>query len=113
SRRAAVPPARDRWSGRAEDEADLTTVVCEYAEQYPHYGYCLITSLLRANGYDVNHKRIECIWRQGGLQQPKRKAYNRRYGKGAMLNNAQLPSIMSGAMTSLRIIPKTDSEYVF
>lgn len=65
-----------------EDESRLTETVREYANKYPHYGYRLITGLLQANGYDVNHKRIEHIWRREGLQQPKRKAYKRRYGDG-------------------------------
>jgi transposase InsO family protein len=65
-----------------DDEAELTEKVGDYAHRYPQYGYRLVTGLLQAQGIDVNHKRVERIWRQEGLQQPKRTAYKRRYGKG-------------------------------
>jgi transposase InsO family protein len=64
------------------DEVALVNSLREYAQQYPQYGYRMITALLQREGYAVNHKRIECLWRQEGLQQPKRKAYKRRYGEG-------------------------------
>lgn len=66
----------------AEDEKKLTQVIRDYAHQHPQYGYRLITGLLQADGIDVNHKRVERIWRREGLQQPKRTAYKRRYGEG-------------------------------
>ena len=47
------------------------------AEDYGRYGYRRIGALLRAEGFHVNHKRIERLWRQEGLKvpqkQPKRK----------------------------------------
>ena len=36
----------------------------ELAEQYGRYGYRMITGLLRLEGWRVNHKRIERIWRR-------------------------------------------------
>jgi len=46
------------------------------ASRYGRYGYRRVTALLRAEGWEVNHKRVERIWRQEGLkvprQQPKR-----------------------------------------
>jgi putative transposase len=66
----------------AEDEVELTQLIRDYAHRYPQYGYRLIMGLLQADGMEVNHKRIERIWRREGLQQPKRTAYKRRYGEG-------------------------------
>ena len=66
----------------AKDEAELTKVIRDYAYRHPQYGYRLITGLMQADGIDVNHKRVERIWRREGLQQPKRIAYKRRYGEG-------------------------------
>jgi putative transposase len=46
------------------------------ATRYGRYGYRRITALLRAEGWQVNHKRVERIWRVEGLKvskkQPKR-----------------------------------------
>ena len=60
----------------ADDEIVLTERVIELASQYGRYGYRRVTALLRNEGWIVNHKRVECIWRREGLQvtqkQPKR-----------------------------------------
>ena len=46
--------------------------IVEMASQYGRYGYRRITALLRNEGWRVNHKRVERIWRQEGLKVPKR-----------------------------------------
>ena len=60
-----------------DDEAQLTEAVTILALQYGRYGYRRITALLKEDGWQVNHKRVERIWRREGLkvprQQPKRK----------------------------------------
>ena len=40
--------------------------------QYGRYGYRRITALLRDEGWRVNHKRVERIWRQEGLKVPRK-----------------------------------------
>jgi len=40
--------------------------------QYGRYGYRRITALLRDEGWRVNHKRVERIWRWEGLKVPRR-----------------------------------------
>ena len=49
----------------------------QLASGYDRYGYRKVTALLREEGWRVNHKRIERLWRQEGLKvpqkQPKRK----------------------------------------
>ena len=42
------------------------------AAKYGRYGYRRVTALLRLEGWRVNHKRIERIWRQEGLKVPQR-----------------------------------------
>jgi transposase InsO family protein len=42
------------------------------AREYGRYGYRRITAMLRAEGWQVNHKRVERIWRQEGLKVPKK-----------------------------------------
>ena len=51
--------------------------VIAYATEYGRYGYRRIAALLRMDGWGINDKRVERIWRQEGLKvpakQPKRK----------------------------------------
>ena len=53
-----------------EDEGRLKADVIALASQYGRYGYRRITALLQQAGWQVNHKRIERIWRQEGLKVP-------------------------------------------
>ena len=54
------------------DEAVLCAEIVQLASQYGRYGYRRITVLLQNDGWRVNHKRVERIWRQEGLKVPKR-----------------------------------------
>jgi len=55
-----------------DDEAPLVRRIIELAAAYGRYGYRIITGMLRAEGWHVNHKRIERIWREQGLKIPKK-----------------------------------------
>jgi hypothetical protein len=55
-----------------EDEAALTAAIIALAVQYGRYGYRRITALLRRDGWTVNVKRVERIWRREGLKVPAR-----------------------------------------
>ena len=46
--------------------------ITRLALKYGRYGYKRITALLRMEGWQVNHKRVERIWREEGLKVPKR-----------------------------------------
>jgi transposase InsO family protein len=50
----------------ADDEPLLTKRIIALAAHYGRYGYRRITALLRREGWLVNHKRVERIWRQEG-----------------------------------------------
>ena len=50
----------------------LTARIIGLATTYGRYGYRLITGLLRNEGWNVNHKRVERIWRKEGLKVPKK-----------------------------------------
>lgn len=52
--------------------------ITELAIEYGRYGYRRITALLRNEGWRVNHKRVERIWREEGLKVPKRQPKRRR-----------------------------------
>jgi len=53
-----------------EDEDLLTGRILQLACCYGRYGYRRITALLRHEGWQVNHKRVERIWRKEGLRVP-------------------------------------------
>ena len=60
-----------------KDEEALTNRIVQLASEYGRYGYRRITALLWREGWKINHKRVERIWRREGLKvpqkQPKRK----------------------------------------
>jgi len=62
-RKLPTPPA---------DEKPLTSAIIRLAQQYGRYGYRRITALLRNEGWVVNAKRVERIWRREGLKVPQR-----------------------------------------
>jgi len=61
-----------------DDEAELTADIVRLASRYGRYGYRRVTALLRAEGWLVNHKRVERIWRREGLKVPKKQAMRGR-----------------------------------
>lgn len=61
-----------------EDEALLTQAVIFLATKYGRYGYRRITALLRQDGWRVNHKRVERIWRREGLKVPQKQPKRER-----------------------------------
>ena len=50
----------------------------QLASSYGRYGYRKVTALLREEGWWVNHKRIERLWRQEGLKVPQKQPKRRR-----------------------------------
>jgi putative transposase len=55
-----------------DDEERLVGQIVRLATQYGRYGYRRITALLRNDGWRVNHKRVERIWRREGLKVPQK-----------------------------------------
>lgn len=48
------------------------------AKQYGRYGYRKIAELLSVQGWRINHKKVERIWREEGLQLPQRHKKRKR-----------------------------------
>ena len=61
-----------------DDEPHLVSRMIELASEYGRYGYRRITMMLRAEGWPVNPKRIERLWRQEGLKVPAKQPKRRR-----------------------------------
>ena len=53
---------------REDDEEALRTDIVGLASQYGRYGYRRIHALLQREGWRINHKRVERIWREEGLK---------------------------------------------
>jgi transposase InsO family protein len=54
------------------DEEELRKEIVMLASKFGRYGYRRVTGLLHNAGWQVNHKRVERIWRQEGLKVPNR-----------------------------------------
>jgi putative transposase len=67
----ATKPDRDRA---------LTERMQELARKNPRRGYRYIWSLLRREGWYVNRKRVQRLWRQAGLRVPPQQHKRRRLG---------------------------------
>ena len=64
-----IARSSQRYRVRSGDaEAPLTHRMVALATRYGRYGYRRITALLRQEGWRVNHKRVERIWRREGLE---------------------------------------------
>jgi transposase InsO family protein len=50
----------------------LVKRIIDLARRFGRYGCRRITALLRGEGWRVNHKRVERVWRQEGLKVPSR-----------------------------------------
>ena len=56
----------------ASDEGALRGDIVRLASRFGRYGYRRVTDMLRIEGWGVNYKRVERIWRQEGLKVPER-----------------------------------------
>ena len=61
-----------------DDEARLVARMVELATQYGRYGSRRVTAILHGEGWKVNPKRVERLWRQEGLKVPSRQPKRRR-----------------------------------
>jgi putative transposase len=55
-----------------DDEEPLSAAIVSLASRYGRYGYRRVTALLQHAGWEVNHKRVERIWRREGLKVPQK-----------------------------------------
>ena len=74
-------------------EVETVALIREYAHEQPMYGYRIITAMLKHDGFHINRKRVYRIWRQEGLQLPRRKTVKRRFGASTgKLQRASYPN---------------------
>ena len=67
------PRTTQRYLPRVrEDEGRLCSEIVRLASRYGRYGYRRVMALLQKEGWWVNHKRVERIWRREGLRVPRK-----------------------------------------
>jgi transposase InsO family protein len=54
------------------EKEKLIARIAQLATKYGRYGYRRVTALLKQEGWQVNHKRVERIWRMEGLKVPQK-----------------------------------------
>lgn len=70
------------YQSKGKDDGPLREALREKSRERKRWGYRRLIALLRRDGWTDNHKRIERVYREEGLQVPKRKkrktAYKRK-----------------------------------
>ena len=75
----AQPRSTQRYDVQVrKDEEKLVQRIEELALKYGRYGYRRMTAMLRIEGWRVNHKRVERLWRREGLKVPQKQPKRRR-----------------------------------
>ena len=79
------PRATQRYEARgpSDEEKRLVQRMHELVRAHPRRGYRMIWGMLRLEGWHVNCKRVERLWRQEGLKVPGKQRKKRRLGSSA------------------------------
>ena len=63
---------------KPKDDDSLRLALIRLAKQYGRYGYRKTAELLRIEGWKVNHKKVERLWREESPQLPQRHKKRKR-----------------------------------
>lgn len=75
------PRMTQRYKPKQPDkDKALITEMKRLASKHPRYGYRFITAKLRQDGWQVNHKRVQRLWRKEGLQVHYRRKFRKAEG---------------------------------
>jgi len=77
-RTIGVARSTQRYEASPGDDDSLRLALVRLAKQYGRYGYRKIAELLRIEGWQVNHKKVERLWQEEGLQIPQRHKKRKR-----------------------------------
>lgn len=69
---------------RADDDAALRAELRKFSAERPRWGYRRAYHRLREEGWQVNRKRVQRLWREEGLRVPQRKRKRRRLGESTV-----------------------------
>ena len=73
-----IAGATMRYHGLERDDDALRLELIRLAKQYGRYGYLMIGELLYARDWKVNHKKVDRLLREEGLQLPVRHKKRKR-----------------------------------
>ena len=75
------------------EEQKLRSRIRELARRHVRWGRRLVYRRLRLDGWSINHKRVQRIWREEGLQRPlsRRRKRSRPTGGGRELLRSEYP----------------------
>lgn len=63
---------------RRVDDAKLRSRLREIAREHPRWGFKMATRVVRRQGWAVNRKRVQRLWREEGLKRPPQRPRKRR-----------------------------------
>jgi len=69
---------------RAADDAALRGRLRELSRERPRWGYRRAHARLRGEGWSLNRKRVQRLWREEGLRVPTRRRKRRRLGESTV-----------------------------
>jgi putative transposase len=69
---------------RAEDDAALRAELRKFSAERPRWGYRRAHHRLRQQGWEINRKRVQRLWREEGLRVPQRTRKRRRLGESTV-----------------------------
>ena len=82
------PRATQRYASlRAEQDKALLEEMRSIAAERPCWGSPQVHEALRRQGHRVNHKRVERLWQEHGMQVPKKRHKRRRLSHGGSENS--------------------------
>jgi len=69
---------------RAADDAALRAELRKFSKDRPRWGYRRAHHRLREQGWEINRKRVQRLWREEGLRVPQRRRKHRRLGESTV-----------------------------
>jgi putative transposase len=94
------PRASQRYVGKkAAKDAAMIERMAAIAGENPRYGYRRVWALLKREGWAVNKKRVQRLWREADLKVPQKQ---HRDGEATM--RAKTP-IVTGTKNGVRSLP--------
>jgi putative transposase len=98
------PRSSQRYvSTKATKDATLVQRMVSLSHENPRYGYRRVWALLRREGWEVNKKRVQRLWREAGLKVPTKERKRKRLGvseDGCTRRRAEYIDHVSKATTS-------------
>lgn len=90
------------------DERALLKEMKAMAAKHARFGYRRVAALLRAQGWDVNDKRVHRLWRREGLKVPQRQRKRRRLGHSANSCTRRRAARMNQVWTYDLVLDRTE-----